>query len=85
MSGKPAPPFAQQSQLFFSFYFGVTGAHALHMVVGLRLLTWLVFKAQKNLFPPAYYAPVEMVGLYWHFVDIVWSFLYPLLYWLGRH
>ena len=63
----------------------LTGTHALHMVVGLGLLTWLVFKARRNRFSPAYFTPVEMVGLYWHFVDIVWIFLYPLLYLLGRH
>ena len=78
-------PFAQQSQLFFSFYFGMTGTHALHMIVGLGLLTWLAVKAARNRFSPGYYTPVEMVGLYWHFVDIVWIFLYPLLYLLGRH
>ena len=78
-------PYAQQAQLFFSFYFGMTGTHAAHMLIGLGLLTWLVFKARNGGFSPGYYTPVEMVGLYWHFVDIVWIFLYPLLYLLGRH
>jgi len=48
-------------------------------------MTWLVYKAWKGTFIPEYYAPVEISGLYWHFVDIVWIFLFPLLYLLGRH
>jgi cytochrome c oxidase subunit III len=71
-------------ELFFSFYFAMTGLHALHMVVGLGLLTWLVVEARRNRFSPGYYAPVEMTGLYWHFVDIVWIFLFPFLYLIGR-
>ena len=72
-------------QLFFSFYFAMTGTHALHMVIGIGVMIWLIFKARGGAFSPEYYAPVEMTGLYWHFVDIVWIFLYPLLYLLGRH
>jgi cytochrome c oxidase subunit III len=71
--------------LFFSFYFAMTGFHALHMTVGLGLLAYLVVKAARNRFSPLYYTPVELTGLYWHFVDIVWIFLFPLLYLLGRH
>lgn len=78
----PTPP---GIQLYFSFYFAMTGTHALHMVIGIGILTWLVFKARRGAFGPGYYAPVEMTGLYWHFVDIVWIFLYPLLYLLGLH
>jgi cytochrome c oxidase subunit 3 len=72
-------------QLFFGFYFGMTGTHALHMVIGIGLLAFLMYRAVQGRYSPEYYAPVEMVGLYWHFVDIVWIFLYPLLYLLGRH
>ena len=72
-------------QLFYSLYFGMTGFHALHMLVGFGLLTWLLVDAQRGRFGPAYWAPVETVGLYWHFVDIVWIFLFPLLYLIGRH
>jgi cytochrome c oxidase subunit 3 len=78
-------PHAHQVQLFFSFYFGMTGLHAFHMVVGLGLLAVLVWQARRGRFSADYYAPVELIGLYWHFVDIVWIFLFPLLYLLGRH
>jgi cytochrome c oxidase subunit III len=74
-----------QSELFFSLYFCMTGLHALHMVVGIGLLSWLIAKARRGAFSPRYNTPVDMVGLYWHFVDIVWIFLFPLLYLLGRH
>ncbi len=75
----------RQSELFFSLYFCMTGLHALHMIVGIGLLSWLAAKARRGAFTPRYSTPVEMVGLYWHFVDIVWIFLFPLLYLLGRH
>ncbi len=77
-----SPP---QSEMFFSLYFCMTGLHALHMIIGIGLLTWLIVKAPKGAFSPRYNTPVDMVGLYWHFVDIVWIFLFPLLYLLGRH
>ena len=73
------------SQMFFSLYFCMTGLHALHMIIGFGLLTWLVLKARRDEFTPEYNTPVDLVGLYWHFVDIVWIFLFPLLYLLGRH
>ena len=74
-----------QSEMFFSLYFCMTGLHALHMVIGVGLLTWLIVKARRGEFSPEYNTPVDLVGLYWHFVDIVWIFLFPLLYLLGRH
>jgi cytochrome c oxidase subunit 3 len=58
----------------------MTGLHALHMVIGLAILGVLAFRAQRGAFSADYFTPVEMTGLYWHFVDIVWVFLYPLLY-----
>lgn len=70
-------------RLFFGFYFGMTGIHALHMVIGIGVMIALVIRTKKGHFSPQYYAPVEMTGLYWHFVDIVWVFLFPLLYLLG--
>lgn len=73
------------AEIYFSLYFCMTGLHAIHMVVGLGLLTWLVIAAYRNKFTPEYNSPVEMVGLYWHFVDIVWIFLFPLLYLISRH
>ena len=78
-------PHAGQVQLFFGFYFGMTGMHAIHMIIGIGLLTVLAVRAALQRFSPLYHTPVELVGLYWHFVDIVWIFLFPLLYLLGRH
>jgi cytochrome c oxidase subunit 3 len=78
-------PDTPHAQLFFSLYFALTGFHALHMVIGLGLLTWLVLGARRDRFGPAYHSPVEICGLYWHFVDIVWIFLFPLLYLVGFH
>jgi cytochrome c oxidase subunit 3 len=77
--------FQERIRSFFWIYFAMTGLHALHMIVGLILMTWLLLKAWKGTFNAEYYSPVEMSGLYWHFVDIVWIFLFPLLYLLGRH
>ncbi len=76
---------ARQTEIFFSFYFAMTGLHAFHMVVGLGLLTWLTLRAARGQFGPEYYTPIELGGLYWHFVDIVWIFLFPLLYLISRH
>jgi cytochrome c oxidase subunit 3 len=73
------------AQIFFSLYFTMTGLHALHMVIGLGLMTWLLTRAYRGTVGGAYYSPVEVVGLYWHFVDIVWIFLFPMLYLIGRH
>ena len=78
-------PYARQAQLFFGLYFAMTGMHALHMVVGIGLLFWLIYEARKGRFTPEYHSPVENFGLYWHFVDIVWIFLFPLLYLIARH
>jgi cytochrome c oxidase subunit 3 len=69
-----------QVQLFYVIYFCMTGLHALHMIVGLGLLLALVFLAQRGRFTAQYNTPVDMCGLYWHFVDVVWIFLFPLLY-----
>jgi cytochrome c oxidase subunit 3 len=72
-------------QMFYWIYFAMTGLHALHMIIGLGIMMWLVYHAWRGRFTPEYHAPVEISGLYWHFVDIVWIFLFPLLYLLGRH
>jgi cytochrome c oxidase subunit III len=73
------------AQLFFSLYFAMTGLHALHMIIGAGLLLWLLKESMRGRFTPQYNTPVELVGLYWHFVDIVWIFLFPLLYLIDRH
>jgi cytochrome c oxidase subunit III len=78
-------PRAAQVHLFISFYFVMTGAHALHMVIGLGLLSTMFLLAWKGRFTEDYHNPVEVTGLYWHFVDIVWIFLYPLFYLIDIH
>ena len=69
-----------QSQAFFFIYFAMTGVHAVHMIIGVGVVLWIAMRARRGDFTPNYYNPVEMTGLYWHFVDIIWIFLYPLLY-----
>jgi cytochrome c oxidase subunit III len=76
---------AQQIQLFFGFYFSMTGMHAVHMIIGIGILAVLAWQAWRGRFSSAYFTPVELTGLYWHFVDIIWIYLFPLLYLLGRH
>jgi cytochrome c oxidase subunit 3 len=68
------------AELFFSFYFAMTGLHAAHMVIGIAILSILLVASRRGAFSAEYFTPVEMTGLYWHFVDIVWVFLFPLLY-----
>jgi cytochrome c oxidase subunit 3 len=72
-------------QLFFAFYFAMTGLHAFHMLIGAGLLAWLSVLALRGRFDRPGRNAVEMAGLYWHFVDLVWIFLFPLLYLIGRH
>ena len=61
----------------------MTGLHGLHVVVGMGLILWLIIRNQKGHFHSEYFTPVEMVGLYWHLVDLVWIFLFPMLYLIG--
>jgi cytochrome c oxidase subunit III len=75
----------RQVQMFFSLYFAMTGMHALHMVIGAGLLTWLIIANTRGRFSPEYNSPVELVGLYWHFVDLIWIYLFPLLYLISHH
>ncbi len=77
-------PHAAQVQIFISLYFALTGLHALHMVIGFGILSVIAWMAHKKRFTPEWYTPVELAGLYWHFVDIVWIFLFPLLYLVDR-
>ena len=72
------------TQIYFSLYFTMTGLHALHMIIGVGLMLVITWMAWKGKFDAEYYTPVEMSGLYWHFVDIVWIFLFPLLYLVER-
>jgi len=80
-----SPDAAQKTQIFFSLYFAMTGLHALHMLIGLGILVWLTVRAHRGDFTAGYVAPIENFALYWHFVDIVWLFLFPLLYLINRH
>jgi len=79
------PDMAQKTEVFFFLYFAMTGMHALHMIIGIFILFWLIWRAQRGEFSAGYVAPIENFGLYWHFVDIVWLFLFPLLYLINRH
>lgn len=73
------------AKLFFSLYFAMTGLHALHMIVGVGILSVLIFQANKGKFSAEYFTPIDISGLYWHFVDVIWIFLFPLLYLIDRH
>ena len=75
----------REAQIYFSLYFGMTGLHALHMIIGIPILGTIAWMAGRGRFSPVWHTPVELTGLYWHFVDIVWIFLFPLLYLIGHH
>ena len=79
-----APEYFHNAQILFFLYFAMTGMHAVHMIIGLGLLTYLVIQSYRRKFSASYFTPVEMIGLYWHFVDVVWIFLFPLLYLIGH-
>jgi cytochrome c oxidase subunit 3 len=87
----PGPSFAMTgpgaggAQIFMLFYFIMTGMHALHMVIGLGILATILLMAVRRRFTAEYNSPVEIAGLYWHFVDLVWIFLFPLLYLIDLH
>ena len=83
--GHPGRPVDQQhAQIFFSLYFAMTGMHALHMIIGVGIFSYLLYYACKGRYTPEYHTPLENSGLYWHFVDIVWIYLFPLLYLIDR-
>ena len=73
------------AEMYFSLYFAMTGMHALHMIVGVGLFSLLAWWAWRGKYSSNYYTPIENAGLYWHFVDIVWIYLFPLLYLIDRH
>jgi cytochrome c oxidase subunit 3 len=80
-----APDMAAKTEVYFSLYFAMTGMHALHMIIGIALLSGMLWKAMRGGYMDGNIAFVENFGLYWHFVDIVWIFLFPLLYLISRH
>ena len=69
--------------IFFSIYFAMTGLHGIHVIVGMIAIAWILKRTMKNDFSADYYTPIEMTGLYWHLVDMIWIFLFPLLYLIG--
>jgi cytochrome c oxidase subunit 3 len=77
------PALAGPAQIYFSLYFALTGLHATHMIVGIAIMLVIAWMAWKGKFDATWYTPVEIMGLYWHFVDLVWIFLFPLLYLIG--
>ncbi len=79
--GAPGGP----EQLFFALYFAMTGLHAFHMIIGIGLIAWVLVKLRRREIAAEHHPHVELFGLYWHFVDVVWIFLFPLLYLVGRH
>jgi len=77
------PEFQQTAQIYYSLYFSLTGLHATHMIIGMVIMAVIARMAAKGEFTPEWYTPVEIMGLYWHFVDLIWIFLFPLLYRIG--
>ncbi len=69
--------------IFFSVYFTMTGLHGIHVLAGMVAISWVLYRTMKNNFSAQYYTPIEMTGLYWHLVDLIWIFLFPLLYLIG--
>lgn len=69
--------------MYFSFYFTMTGLHGSHVLAGMGLITWLIVRAHRGEFNPKYFTPLECVGLFWHLVDLIWIYLFPLLYLVG--
>ena len=78
-----SPPILPKTHIFYGLYFTMTGIHGLHVLIGVGLIIWLQVLAKKERFTPLYYVPVEVVGLYWHLVDVIWIFLFPVVYLLG--
>ena len=77
------PDLPKQAQVFFSLYFMMTGLHGTHVLIGMGLITWILIRNIKGEFSAEFFTPIEMVGLYWHLVDLIWIYLFPLLYLIG--
>jgi cytochrome c oxidase subunit 3 len=84
-TGEAGPPIDEgKARIFYGLYFAMTGVHFLHMVIGIAILLLFLRPAARGSFTRGNFVPVELMGLYWHFVDIVWIFLFPLLYLIDR-
>lgn len=68
------------SHLYIALFFTMTGIHALHLLVGIGLLLWIMTKTRQQIYNSSYYTPLENVGLFWHFMSVIWLFIFPLLY-----
>lgn len=79
------PYLERHAQMFFVIYFCLTGLHAVHVTIGIGLIIWILIRAKRHEFNPRWNTPVEMVGLYWHLVDVIWIYLFPLIYLIHRH
>ena len=77
---RDVPSKPRNAHVFFSIYFFMTGLHGLHVVIGIGVWIWLLLKANKNVFGPNYFGPIDYAALYWHLVDLIWIYLFPLLY-----
>lgn len=83
-SFNPVVPFVNpDANIFFGLYFVMTGIHGFHVLIGMGLITWLLIKNSKGHFSSRYYTPLEGVGLYWHLVDLIWIYVFPLVYLVG--
>jgi len=83
---KPLPlDMARHTEIYFSLYFALTGMHALHMIIGIAILGFMIFRAQAGAYTSGHVTFVENFGLYWHFVDVIWIYLFALLYLISRH
>ena len=76
---------ARHTEIYFFLYFAMTGMHALHMIIGIAILGFMIFRARADAYTTGHVTFVENFGLYWHFVDIIWIYLFPLLYLISRH
>ncbi len=79
------PSLDRHAQLFYLLYFIMTGLHGIHVVIGIGVLIWIYLRARKREFHEHWNTPVELTGLYWHFVDLVWIYLFPVIYLIHRH
>jgi len=77
---RDVPSKPRNAHVFFSIYFFMTGLHGLHVLIGIGIWIWLLLKANKNVFGPNYFGPIDYAALYWHLVDLIWIYLFPLLY-----
>ncbi len=78
--GHAAVPEPKNAKVFFSIYFMMTGLHGIHVLLGMAAMVWLLFKARRGDFDSGHFTPVDMIGLYWHLVDLIWIYLFLLLY-----